>query len=175
VITNPQRGESQVKELISRFGSGGWALLSLAFIVGLVGCTGGSGKGRPVKPVTVIVVYKSNPVDDATVTFICEEGEPVAAFGKTDASGVAKLQTPTIGNGAVLGKHKVVINKEKIINEKPVASQDSPEYAPLPPGGAPVPQVKDLIPSKYKAPGTTPLTAEVTSSSPNEFKFELTD
>jgi hypothetical protein len=56
-----------------------------------------------------------------------------------------------------------------------VADQDSPAYAPLPPGGAPLPMVKHLIPAKYAAPGTTTLTADVTSSGPNEFKFELTD
>jgi hypothetical protein len=136
---------------------------------------GGSGSRRPIRPVTVSVVYKGSPVTDATVTLVCEEGEPIAAFGRTDAQGTAKPSTPELGDGAVLGKHKVTINKEQIINEKPAASQDSPEYAPLPPGGAPLPQVKHLVPVKYSAPGTTPLTVEVTKSGPNEFKLELTD
>ena len=112
---------------------------------------------------------------DATVTFISEEGQPEAAYGLTDAQGVAKMKTYEEGDGAVLGKQKVVINKEQILNSVKVADQDSPDYAPLPPGGAPLPKVKHLVPVKYTAPGTTTLTADVTAKGPNEFTFELKD
>lgn len=149
--------------------------LLIAAGVCLIGCGGGSGSRRPIRPVTVNVSYKGAPVADATVTFISEDGEPSAAFGKTDSQGTAKLQTPELGNGAVLGKQKVVINKEQIVNSVKVADQESPDYAPLPPGGAPLPQVKHLIPAKYSAPGTTTLSADVAPSGPNQFKFELTD
>src|SRR6185503_12146432 len=142
--------------------------LSLLLLACGLGCSGGSGNRRATRPVTVSVVYKGAPVADATVTFISEEGEPEAAYGQTDAQGVAKLKTYQEGDGAVLGKQKVVINKEQITNNVKVADQDSPDYVPLPPGGAPVPQVKHLIPEKYAAPGTTPLEAEVTEKGPNE-------
>ena len=150
------------------------AVLVLVIGAGFVGCDGGGGK-RPVKPVVVTVTYKGQPVADATVTFISDDGEPTSAFGKTDAQGIAKPKTPELGDGVVLGKQKILVSKEQILNQKAVASQDSPEYAPLPPGGAPLPVVKDLVPTKYKAPGTTTLTADVTSSGPNDFKLELTD
>src|SRR4051812_2088576 len=64
--------------------------LSLLLLACVLGCSGGSGNRRPTRPVTVSVVYKGAPVADATVTFISEEGEPEAAYGKTDAQGVAK-------------------------------------------------------------------------------------
>ena len=137
------------------------------------GCGGGSK--LPIKPVTVVVTYKGTPVPDANVTFVSDNPETPPAFGSTDASGVAKPRTPQIGDGVVLGTHKVLINKEQIVNDKKAADQESPEYVPPPPGGAPVPKVKHLIPEKYNAPGTTPLTAEVTQRGPGEFKFELTD
>jgi hypothetical protein len=153
-----------------------FAVLSMVILVaGLLGCSGGASNRRATRPVTVTVKYKGAPVADATVTFISEDGEPSSAYGKTDAQGTAKLKTYAEGDGAVLGKQKVIVNKEQILNNVKVADQDSPDYAPLPPGGAPVPQVKHLVPEKYTAPGNSPLTAEVTASGPNSFTFELTD
>jgi hypothetical protein len=147
----------------------------VVLVAGVVGCSAGASNRRPTKPVTVTVTYKGASVADATVTFISEEGEPSSAYGKTDSQGIAKLKTYAEGDGAVFGKQKVIISKEQILNNVKVADQNSPDYAPLPPGGAPVPQVKHLVPEKYAAPGNTPLTAEVTASGPNTFKFELTD
>lgn len=135
-----------------------------------IGCGGGSK--RPIKPVTVVLKYKGAPVADATITFISDEPDAPAAFGKTNAQGVAKPRTPELGDGVIYGNHKVLVNKEQIVNEKKAADQESLEYAP---GVTPVPQVKHLVPQKYNAPGTTPLTAEVTQAGPAEFAFELTD
>jgi hypothetical protein len=139
-----------------------------------LGCTG-RGNKRPVRAITVTVTYKGKPVDGANVTFISDEANPVAAYGMTDAQGVAKPTTPDAGNGVVLGKHKVLVNKEQIVNEKKAADQESADYVPPPPGGAPVPTVKHLIPEKYSVPGESPLTAEVSASGPADFTFELTD
>jgi len=149
-------------------------IASLVAAAALAGCNRATNGRRPTKPVTVSVTYKGAPVADATVTFISEEGEPSAAYGTTDASGTAKLKTYEEGDGAVLGKQKVTINKEQITGTQPVASQESPDYVP-PVGSTPPPQVKHLIPAKYSAPDSSPLTADVTSSGPNEFRFELTD
>ena len=157
--------------------SAAWMGLGLCLLVvaaiPLAGC--GGGNRRPLKAVTVTVVYKGAPVPGANVTFISDDPSAPAAFGKTDAQGVAKPRTPEIGDGVVFGKHKVIINKEQIVNEKKAADQESLDYVPLPPGGAPVPQVKHLIPVKYNAPGTTPLSAEVSQTGPADIKFELTD
>jgi len=145
-------------------------LLVIAFL-GTVGCSGGSG--RSVKPVNVTVTYKGSPVADAAVTFVSDEQTPTSAFGKTDAQGVAKPTTPQVGNGVVVGRHKVIISKEQVTQDKSVTpSGESSDFAP--PDARP-PTTKDLVPTKYKAPGTTPLVAEVTASGPNDFKFDLTD
>jgi hypothetical protein len=146
-----------------------FCFLSLVLAVG-VGCGGGSK--QPIRPVEVKVTYKGAPVADATITFISDQPDAPAAFGKTDAGGVAKPRTPEIGDGVLLGKHMVLVNLDEIVNEQKAADQDSEEYAP---GLTPVPQVKHLVPIKYSAPGTSPLTVEVTASGPAEFSFELTD
>ncbi len=149
-----------------------WAgMVTLVLAVTVVaGCT--RGNRRAIKPVTVTVTYKGAPVADATITFISDAPDAPAAFGKTNAQGVAKPRTPEIGEGVVLGKHKVIVNKELIVNEKKAADQDSLEYAP---GVTPVPQVKHLVPVKYSAPGTTTLEAEVSQDGPADFKFDLVD
>jgi hypothetical protein len=138
-----------------------------------VGCN--DGNKQPIKAVTVKITYKGAPLEGANVTFVSDDPGAPAAFGSTDASGVAKPTTPQVGEGVVLGKHKVLINKEQIVNQQKAVDQESADYVPPPPGGAPVPQVKHLIPEKYNAPATTPLTVEVTDSGPAEFSFELTD
>jgi hypothetical protein len=145
-------------------------VLMLVGLVALAGCT--QGTRRPIKPVIVTLKYKGNPVADATVTFISDEPDAPAAFGKTDAQGVAKPRTPELGDGVILGTHKVLVSKEQIVNEKKAADQESLEYAP---GVTPVPQVRHLVPVKYNAPGTTTLTAEVSQTGSGEFSFELTD
>ena len=145
--------------------------ISAAFFIG---CGDADSGRRPTRPVRVTVTYKGAPVADATVTFISQEGEPVAAYGNTDSAGMARLKTYEEDDGAVLGNQKVTINKEQIVGEKPVASQESSDYVP-PPGNTPPPQVRHLIPVKYSAPDTSPLKADVVSSGANEFKFELVD
>jgi len=143
-------------------------LAAAALLSGVIGCGGG---GRRVQPVTATVTYKGAPVADATVTFINEGTEPVSAFGKTDAQGVVKPATPQLGDGLVPGKQKVLVEKVQVIGGPP-PGQESSDYAPP---DAVAPKTKDLLPSKYKLPGTTPLTVEVTTSGPNDFKLDLAD
>ena len=156
---------------------GGFAftiLWILAVVVTVAaGCSGGS-RGRPTKPVSVTVTYKGLPVADATVTLMSQDGEPIAAFGQTDAQGVAKLNTPELGPARWLANTRPRSSKRQIVNPKTSVSQDSPSYAPPSPD-VPPPQVKREVPAKYSAPDTSPLTADVSRGGPNEFKFELTD
>ncbi len=124
---------------------------------------------KPTKPVTVTVTYNGTAVAGATVSFIPAEGSD-AAFGLTDAQGVAKLKTYAEGDGAVLGAHKVTISKTESSGAA-AADESSPEYDPNATGS----EIKYLLPQKYMSPVDSGLTAEVTESGPNEFKFELTD
>src|SRR5207247_2208803 len=121
-------------------------LLFVAALVTSNGCGPGRPPGaRPTKKVTVTVLYKGAPVEGAVVTFVNDDGgEPAPANGKTDAQGKAKLKTYIEGDGAVLGKHKVMINKSEAVGGQTVGSDD-PSYDP----NAPPPTVKYLVPEKY--------------------------
>jgi hypothetical protein len=154
-----------------------WTLLISVVLVLGGGCSGSKlpPNARPTAPVKVTVTYKGAPVADATVTFICQEGEASPAFGKTDAQGVAKMKTYVEGDGAVIGPHKVLITKTAAASSGNVADQSSPDYVPPAEGGAPLPTAKDLIPAKYGMLAQSGLTATVEKKSLNEFSFELKD
>jgi len=149
-------------------------LLIVGFISAalLVGCSGDGGPAnrRPTKKVTVTVMYKGAPLENANVTFINQTGEAAPAYGKTDAQGKAKMKTYVEGDGAVVGAHKVLIDKSEAVGGQTV-DVDSPQYNP----NAPPATVKYHIPQKYSNPATSGLTAEVKDSGPNEFTFELKD
>jgi hypothetical protein len=152
-----------------------WLGCLLLVSLPLAGCGSNAPPGaKPTKPVKVTVTYKGAPVSDADVSFIYQGPDQIYAFGKTDAQGVARLKTYVEGDGAVLGTHKVTIIKVETVGEKPAADQDSPDYAP-PTGNEPPTKLMHHIPTKYDNPGSSGLTAEVTSSGPNDFKFDLTD
>jgi hypothetical protein len=87
-------------------------LLGIAFVsvfgVGLMGCTGGSGRSDLVQAKGK-VLYKGQPVAGATVMFTpTEKGSP--ANGITDASGAFTMST--LGRpGVTVGKHRVTVTK----------------------------------------------------------------
>ena len=151
-------------------------LASLSTVLGIMlGCSGGGGGNHPpTKPVNVTVTYKGQPVADATVTFINQEGEAAPSFGKTDAQGVAKMRTQW-GEGAVLGQHKVTITKVESSGGGSTVLQDSKDYVPPPEGGTAVAKTKSLIPEKYGLVGSSGLTAEVKKDGKNEIPFDLKD
>src|SRR5262245_18294102 len=150
--------------------------LTCCLLVGslvLPGCSGGGGPAnrRPTKKVTVTVIYKGSPLEGANVTFINQGGDPGPAYGKTNAQGKAKMKTYVEGDGAVVGKHKVLVDKSESISGAPTVAQNSKEYNP----NAPPATVKYHVPQKYTNPATSGLTAEVKDSGPNDFTFDLKD
>ncbi len=146
------------------------------FCLPLMGCGPSSPAGaRPTAPVAVTVTYNGEAVEGATVTLISQDGEPIAAYGRTDATGVAQMKTYVEGDGAVLGKHKVLISKMETIGrgsttEQPLEEYDPPELS----RDAEAASVQYHVPPKYGSPATSDLTAEVTSGK-NELRFDLTD
>jgi hypothetical protein len=155
-----------------------WTLLVLVVLFLEVGCSGSKlpPNARPTAPVKVTVTYKGAPVADATVTFICQEGDVKAnANGITDVEGVAKMKTYLEGDGAVIGPHKVIITKVEAPAGSQGVDQDSPNYVSPAEGGAPAPTVKNLIPAKYGDLEKSSLTANVEKKPLNEFTFELKD
>jgi len=154
-----------------------WTLLACVALLLAGGCSGSKlpPNARPTAPVKVTVTYKGAPVADATVTFICQEGDASPAYGKTDAQGVAKMKTYIEGDGAVIGPHKILVTKMEASSNGNVADQSSPDYVPPPEGGAPLPTAKNLIPAKYGMMAQSGLTADVQKKALNEFTFELKD
>lgn len=151
-----------------------WCVVLL--VLPLLGCGPDLPPGAlPTHPVNVTVTYNGDFVDGATVTFISQDGESVAAYGRTDSSGVAQMKTYVEGDGAVVGQHKVLISKMETTGGGPHEADSPEEYdAPELSEETEVAMVKYLVPQKYGSPATSELTAEVTSGK-NEVRFDLED
>jgi hypothetical protein len=113
------------------------------------------------------VLYKGQPVADATVLFEPVGATPAAA-GQTDAKGSYQLQTFDPADGAVPGEYKVAIRKVEITRGG--KSEPVPDDYVGPP-----PDEKWLLPAKYGAASTSGLTATVKEGAKNVFTFELSD
>lgn len=146
------------------------ALLGL-FLLG--GCESKDPNQLQTEKVKVTVNYKNSPVEGATVSFMLPPtgGSPVGppAFGITGPDGVASLTTYKKDDGAILGKHMVLITKDELDNSSVAASQDSKEYSP---GFVPAPKIKSLLPKMYSLPNNG-LEAEVKPGEPLTFSFDL--
>lgn len=155
-------------------------LLSAFVALAFSGC-GGAAPAKGRQPVFVVhgkVTYQGQPVSGADVIFKSESVER-SAFGRTDADGNFQLSTFGSNDGAVAGKHSVVIMKSIVAApstpEAPVESQDY-----VPPGFEKVkPTVAKAergLPAKYAKVESSGLMAMVNEDgSPNEVNFELKD
>lgn len=157
-------------------------------LVSLLVTAGCGGSNLPdTSPVTGTVLYKGEPVEDATVLFSrgsrnMSEGE--VAIGKTDAEGNFVLSThvgsQTDVKGAVPGTYEVTFSK----GVPPPGISETEYYAKLeaaneisatgrmvPPDQQPPPLV-ELFPKQYSASRQSELSAEVVNE-PNHFEFDL--
>ncbi|WP_437190992.1 carboxypeptidase-like regulatory domain-containing protein [Planctomicrobium sp. SH527] len=125
--------------------------------VGVMGCGQASDAPTLVK-VSGVVTFKQKPLANAQVLFTPQTGP--MAFGETDAEGRFTLQTGG-KQGALEGAHAVTISAYEPV--KPPAPGKEEEAQPLIP----------RIPPKYSNLLNSGLKAEVKSSEPNEFTFEL--
>ena len=140
------------------------------FAVGLLAGCGGSedkwSKERPQPfPAGGTVLYKSEPVEGATVTFL-PQGNSQAAIGQTDAKGRFRLQTYQPADGAVPGEYKVTVRKVEVAAE---AREETNVFDTTP--------IKEqsLLPERYGTAQKTDLTASVKEGDKNDFTFELKD
>ena len=160
-------------------------LLITACILGLAS---GCSRGRqypPTHSVSGVVTVEGQPVADAIVSFLPDDGQN-PANGSTDASGRYELTSFTRGDGAMEGSFRVTIVKyEKEGEDKPAASAEKPaaeaeseetgneDYVPA---GMVVSQYdtgpKNLLPKQYADQQKTPLTATV-SPEENSIDFNL--
>ena len=158
------------------------AVAAVLLMVALPGC-GGDDSGAENRPQTVpaggTVTYKGQPVEGATVTFVPnvpfvpgETSDVKSATAQTDAEGKFQLTTFEAGDGAVPGEYKVTVVKREQVATGTGVDQDDPGYDP----NAPEPPApKHLLPEKYSAPASTPLTQTVAEGAENQFPLELTD
>tara|TARA_R110002111_G_scaffold108086_1_gene166731 strand:- start:28234 stop:28644 length:411 start_codon:yes stop_codon:yes gene_type:complete len=119
------------------------------------GC--GSGADRPpTAKAEGTVTFENQPLEGASVSFIPENGRPASGF--TDASGHFLLRTFEVADGAIPGKHTVIISKVATDTKK---TDDI--YA----------EQKSVIPEKYGDLKKSGLTAAVSADGANKFDFDL--
>jgi hypothetical protein len=135
------------------------------FLVGhvalsLPGCSGG-GAGLAV--VKGKITYKGKPVPNGTINFLPDDGTKPSATGEIQPDGSYELKTFLANkpsNGAVIGKHKVVI-----VAMMDMANALPEQRTPLPP---------PIVPMKYTSPATSDLAANVENKE-NTIDFDLQD
>lgn len=160
-------------------------LLITACILGLAS---GCSRGRqypPTHSVSGVVTVEGQPVADAIVSFLPDDGQN-PANGSTDASGRYELTSFTRGDGAMEGSFRVTIvkyekeveGKPAVSAEKPIAESDSEETGneDYVPAGMVVSQYdtgpKNSLPKQYADQQKTPLTATVRAEE-NSIDFDL--
>jgi len=123
------------------------------------------------------VKYKGATVSEADVTFVPKDGVGDAAYGTTDALGVAKLTTfhDTPEDGAVAGEYLVAVEKSEGGGDMGSGEEeDTPEESEDETSEDAASGYKSLLPEKYADETMSELTATVSESS-KDFTFELTD
>jgi hypothetical protein len=155
------------KALLGRAAAWGIAL------VFVLGCGDDDGLGRRY-PVHGQVRYRSQPLEGGRITFhpIDNFGTARAATG-TIQNGFYTLSTIGGDDGALPGRYRVILVAK---------SAEFSKLQPIVKGGAArhsdvikaARRAKDLIPSKYMSPRTSPLTREVKAET-NRFDLELED
>ena len=124
----------------------------------LPGC---GGSGLSLGTVSGKVTCQGKPVTVGTVVFVPEKGP--SASGALDANGRYALSTKSPGDGAVVGKHRVIVSPPT-------------KGLPLEPGKRPSPRtvVKPIsnIPLKFQNVKTSGLSADVRPGN-NAFDFDL--
>ncbi|WP_417388058.1 carboxypeptidase-like regulatory domain-containing protein [Gimesia sp.] len=148
-------------------------IFSLIFLtVCCFGCSGG-GTEVELEKVTGVVTMDGQPLANAVVVFIPDEGNPSTA--QTDATGKYELAHRGNAMGAVPGKHKV-----RITTGQPPAPENDPDADMSQSEAAtgigfeemesPKKKTKDPIPAKYNT--NTTLTADVKQGE-NTIDFKL--
>lgn len=127
-----------------------------AVVVATVGLLSGCGSEQKKYKVSGTVKYKGTPLASGSITFT-PDGTGGALGGATIKGGAFEMPA---ASGLQAGKYKVSISQP---DPKGAAKEgDAPGASK---------DAKELIPEQYNV--KTELTAEVKSSGPNEFPFDL--
>jgi hypothetical protein len=150
------------RDLSSLKRSASWRLTIAGAALLTVGC---SGDRLATAPVTGTVYLDDKPLADALLTFMPERGQ--TANGVTAADGKFTLTTYREGDGAIPGRHLVMVSKhENPPPKKATTSTGNPLALPPPPG-------KSLIPEVYGDAATSGLQQEVMADQDNVIELRL--
>ncbi|TWT34838.1 hypothetical protein [Blastopirellula retiformator] len=99
----------------NRLRTGVAAVLGLALIASLAGCSGASGDSPGVTPASGTVSYKGKPLEDAFLSLYpvaAASGEPNIPLprARSKADGTFQLSTYNTGDGAPPGKYQVAVS-----------------------------------------------------------------
>jgi hypothetical protein len=130
------------------------AVLSLAV---LAGC--GESDRNETAPVRGTVTLEGKPFTEGGVIVFLPEVQCKMANGRIQTDGTYELSTYSLGDGAAVGKHQVVV--------QPLPAEELDE------SGENQPTIKSGIPKKYRTPSTSGLVFEVKSGEVNEFSIDL--
>jgi len=147
-------------------------LLCLCFQT--VGCGKAKVSREPVFKISGKILYKGQPVEDADVVFTCAEKNR-SAFGRTNGLGEFKLTTFVSNDGAVPGKHVVLVTKIQIGETVEVADISNESYQPPKLHESTDPKPKNAIPSRYADAKKSDLFAVVSEGENPEMVLELKD
>ncbi|MBA2114140.1 DUF4198 domain-containing protein [Bremerella alba] len=132
-------------------------MLCLIFLI--AGCS--SESPFDMAPVTGTVLYQGKPLPYGNINFRPLSGSP--AFSRIDSNGTFTLSTYGDRDGAIVGKHEVLIKATDIDAGKPPRNNS----------GIEMPVLQSVIPKKYTSFATSELTVEVVAGNDNHFVFEL--
>ncbi|QDU40962.1 hypothetical protein Mal4_53250 [Maioricimonas rarisocia] len=136
----------------------------------LAGCGGSDADAPDLHPVSGTVTHNGQPLANAQVTMIADNGGMVAV-GQTDDAGAFTVTTKG-QPGAVAGQHKVTV--VAISGGEAVAPEEgSEDYAAMMAGEAP--KKESPIPDKYADATKSGLTAQVEAGQENTVTLELAD
>jgi hypothetical protein len=115
-----------------------------------------------------IVKYSGDPLAGATIVFVPDAPDGVAASAVTDSAGRFQLMAFPPQRGAVPGQYKVLLTKiEPVPIEKPAGA---PAAAHSSPGTAPP---SHLLPDKYGNPQSSGMSADIPPEGKKDFLITI--
>jgi hypothetical protein len=143
----------------------------------LGGC--GSGGRAPLAKTTGVVKFDGQPVEGVKVTFLPKESTAMFSHGTTDKEGKFTMSTYGLNDGAIVGKHNVIVSKVEVSEENKL---DPAEMSKTGYGGAGYQnmmgpgkkkEAKNELPKKYTDAKTSGIEVTVELGQNNEVPINL--
>jgi len=134
-------------------------VLCLMYGAAFAGCKSGPDL-PPTVPVEGILTLDGQPVAEATIIFIADQGV-YNATGTTDSEGKFEMSAFQEKKGVVVGSYKVEMNKT-IVEPRPGGREGESDV-----------NLKLGLPTRYNTFTTSGITINVTDAGQKDVKFEL--